>query len=152
VGWLEDNVLALHAAVVGQVWLTMPFVSLILLARLQSIPGQLYRAAKIDGAGTWNRFYHVTLPMLRGTLVIVLLFELIVSLQTFDLVFALTKGGPGDATTVINMLIYNRAFDELRLGYASALSVLLFGFTVAILGLAFVLAQRARRPGTEVGA
>ena len=144
-GWLEDPFLAFHSAILAFVWLGMPFVSLILLARLQAIPNQLYKAAMVDGAGTWNRFRYVTLPGIRSTLVILALFTLIVSMQTFDLVYSLTRGGPGDATTVISMLIYNRAFDELRLGYASALALMLFLLTAIILGAAFFLARRARR-------
>jgi len=145
VGWLEDPFLAFHSAILAYVWLAVPFVSLILLARMQGIPSQLYKAAMVDGASTWNRFRYVTFPAIRGTLVILLLFQLIVSMQTFDLVYSLTRGGPGDATTVISMVIYNRAFDELRLGYASALALLLFVLTTVVLGVAFILARRARR-------
>jgi multiple sugar transport system permease protein len=152
VGWLTDGTLALHAAIVGYVWLAMPFASLIILTRLQSVPVQLYRAAMVDGAGTWNRFRYITLPAIRVTLGIIVLFELIVSLQTFDLIYSLTRGGPGDDTTVINMLIYNRAFDDLRLGYASALALLLFVVTVTILAIAFLFARRVRRSQTGVGA
>jgi ABC-type sugar transport system permease subunit len=152
IGWLEDPFLAFHAAILAYVWLAVPFVSLILLARLQGIPAQLYKAAMVDGASTWNRFRYVTFPAVRETVVILLLFQFIVSMQTFDLVYSLTKGGPGDATTVISMVIYNRAFDELRLGYASALAMLLFLITTAVLGTAFVLARRARRTGASVPA
>jgi ABC-type sugar transport system permease subunit len=144
VGWLEDEFLAFHAAVLAYGWLAVPFVSLILLARLQSIPKPLYRAAMVDGAGQWNRFRYVTLPGIRGTLIILLLFQIIVSMQTFDLLYSLTRGGPGDATTVISMVIYNRAFDELRFGYASALALLLFLLTIVVLGAAFLLARRSR--------
>ena len=148
VGWLEDEFLAFHAAVLAYGWLAVPFVSLILLARLQSIPKPLYRASMVDGANTWQRFRYVTMPGIRGTLVILLLFQLIVSMQTFDLLYSLTKGGPGDATTVISMVIYNRAFDELRFGYASALALLLFLLTILVLGAAFLLARRGRREST----
>jgi ABC-type sugar transport system permease subunit len=123
-------------------------VSLILLARLQSIPKPLYRAAMVDGANTWQRFRYITMPGIRGTLIILLLFQIIVSMQTFDLLYSLTKGGPGDATTVISMVIYNRAFDELRFGYASALALLLFALTIVVLGAAFILARRGRREST----
>ena len=88
------------------------------------------------------------MPGIGGTLIILLLFQIIVSMQTFDLLYSLTKGGPGDATTVISMVIYNRAFDELRFGYASALALLLFLLTIIVLGAAFLLARRGRR---EIG-
>jgi multiple sugar transport system permease protein len=149
VGWLQDGGLALNAAIVGFVWLATPFASLIILTRLQGIPVQLYRAAMVDGANTWERFRYITFPALRVTLGIIVLFELIVSMQTFDLIYSLTKGGPGDSTTVINMLIYNRAFDDLRLGYASALALVLFALTATILGVTFLLARRGRRGQTQ---
>jgi ABC-type sugar transport system permease subunit len=152
VGWLQDGGLALNAAIVGFVWLATPFASLIILTRLQGIPVQLYRAAMVDGANTWERFRYITFPALRVTLGIIVLFELIVSMQTFDLIYSLTKGGPGDSTTVINMLIYNRAFDDLRLGYASALALVLFALTATILGVTFLLARRGRRGQTEAQA
>jgi multiple sugar transport system permease protein len=152
VGWLQDGGLALNAAIVGFVWLATPFASLIILTRLQGIPVQLYRAAMVDGADTWERFRYITFPALRITLGIIVLFELIVSMQTFDLIYSLTKGGPGDSTTVINMLIYNRAFDDLRLGYASALALVLFALTATILGVTFLLARRVRRGQAEAQA
>src|SRR6478672_428178 len=91
VGWLQDGGLALNAAIVGFVWLATPFASLIILTRLQGIPVQLYRAAMVDGANTWERFRYITFPALRVTLGIIVLFELIVSMQTFDLIYSLTK-------------------------------------------------------------
>jgi multiple sugar transport system permease protein len=144
VGWLSDPGLAYVAIVVGQVWLAVPFASLILLARLQGLPAWLYRAAEMDGAGRWARFRFITLPLLRSTLLIVVLIEMIISFQTFDLVYALTSGGPAGSTQVISMLIYNRTFADLRIGYGAALAVLL-GLVVGGVSLIFVALARSRR-------
>lgn len=146
VGWLGDSTFAINAAVMGQVWLAVPFGSLVLLARLNSIPEAIYRAAKVDGAGVWQRFRYVTLPNLRIMLIVLLLIQTVVALQTFDLIYALTRGGPAQATVVFNYLVYIRAFSELRLGYASALSALLFVIVVlASLGIVAVARGRRRR-------
>ena len=127
----------------GQVWLSIPFASLILLARLQGVPPWLYQAAKMDGAGRGPRLRHVTLPLLRNTLLIVVLVELILAFQTFDLVYALTSGGPAFSTLVLSMLIYHRSFADLRIGYGSALAMMLTA-VVAIASIAVVLINRGR--------
>ncbi len=147
VAWLDDAGLALSAAAVGQVWLSVPLASLLMLARLQSVPMQLYRAAMVDGASAVQRFRYVTIPALRTTIVILVLIETIISLQTFDLIFALTRGGPALGTVVFNFLIYQRGFVELRLGYAAALGLILFGIVIlaSLLAVALVHSDRARR-------
>lgn len=145
VAWLSDAALAYVAIIVGQVWLSIPFASLILLARLQGVPPWLYSAAKMDGAGRWARLRHVTLPLLRNTLLIVVLVELILAFQTFDLVYALTSGGPAFSTLVLSMLIYHRSFADLRIGYGSALAMVLTA-VVAFASIAIVLIARGRRP------
>jgi multiple sugar transport system permease protein len=144
VGWLSDPGLAYVAIVIGQVWLAIPFASLILLARLQGLPPWLYRAAEMDGAGRWARFRYVTMPLLGSTLLVVVLVELIVSLQTFDLVYALTSGGPALSTTVLSLLIYDRSFQELRIGYGASLAVLM-GVVVTGVSLLVYLLTRSRR-------
>jgi multiple sugar transport system permease protein len=144
--WFEDAKVALGIAAVATAWKGMPFQTLILLAALHGIPESLYRAAKMDGAGAFARFRYVTLPHLRTTLIFITLLELIVSLQAFDLIFTLTRGGPGRGTTVLSYLVYINAFERLSLGRASAMAVLL---TLMILGLgalalAPTLARRTR--------
>ena len=145
VGWLNDGTFALHAAILGQAWLAIPFVSLVFLARLQSIPSSLYRAAEMDGAGMLAKFRYITLPQLTPTILVVVLLETIVTLQTFDLIYSLTKGGPALSTVVFNMLIYTRSFIDLRLGYGSALAIMLF-LVVVVANLVIVLAFRSGRP------
>jgi len=143
VPWLSDTGTAYVAIVIGQVWLSIPFASLILLARLQGLPPWLYRAAVMDGAGRGARLRHVTMPLLRGTLLIVVLVELILAFQSFDLVYALTSGGPAFSTTVLSMLIYNRSFADLRIGYGSSLALVLTG-VVAAASIAVFLVNRGR--------
>jgi multiple sugar transport system permease protein len=146
VGWLSDPGLAYVAIVIGQVWLAIPFASLILLARLQGVPHFLYRAAEMDGAGRWARFRYVTLPQLGSTLLVVVLVEIIVSLQTFDLIYALTSGGPAGSTTVLSMLIYKRSFQDLRIGYGASLAVVMGLVVVAVSVLVYAWTRsRARR-------
>jgi alpha-1,4-digalacturonate transport system permease protein len=117
------------------IWAQMGFYSLILLAGLQSIPHELYEAARVDGASTWNRFRYVTLPLLMPTLIVVLILSVIRGVQTFDQVYVLTGGGPGTATTYIVQYIYSTGFTsaERQAGLAAAasmvLAVILFTFT-----------------------
>ena len=99
---------------------------IIFLAGLQDIPAVYYEAARMDGAGAWQRFRSITLPLLNRTSVFVLLISFIGAFQLFDPIFVMTKGGPADATTTAVYYIYQQAFQFLQLGYASALSVALF--------------------------
>src|SRR5690606_38720823 len=98
----------------------------IFLAGLQSIPTQLYEAATVDGAGPWQRFWHVTVPGLRHTTFFVLVIMTINSFKVFDLILLLTEGGPGQSTLVLSQYIYNKGFLENNFGYAGAVSVVLF--------------------------
>jgi len=124
-------------------WATMGFYTLILLAGLQSIPAELYEAGAIDGAGAWQSFRYVTLPLLMPTLLVVLVLALIRAVQLFDEVFAFTGGGPGTATTFIVQYIYNTAFATQirRFGLAAAASVLL-GVVLLMLTLVQLWAGR----------
>lgn len=144
--WLDNAALALVIAAVATAWKGMPFQTLILLASLQGIPESLFRAAKMDGAGVFARFRYIILPHLRTTLIFATLLELIVSLQVFDLIFTLTRGGPGRGTTVLSYLVYINAFERLSLGRASAMAVLLTVMILALstLALSLIVARRAR--------
>ena len=144
--WLDETSVSLAVAAVATAWKALPFLTLIILAALQSIPESLYRAAKMDGAGTWSRFRFVVLPHLRPILIFVMLLQIIVSLQVFDLIFTLTRGGPGTETVTLNYLVYINAFERLSLGTASAMGVLLALLIIALssLSLFFVVARRQR--------
>ena len=136
--WLGDRALAFASVVVVDIWHWTPFVFLLLLAGLESLPQDVYEAAKVDGAGAWAELRYLTLPMMLPTIAVTLAFRLIVSFKVFDEVYLLTGGGPGTATEVVSFTIYRRFFTEDRMGYGSAISVVvLFVLTlVIVLGLA----------------
>jgi multiple sugar transport system permease protein len=124
--WLTDPTLAFIAICVAIIWKTSSFVALVLLAGLQTIPRSLYEAAEIDGASRLQQFWEITLPMLRPAIVVALIFRTITSIQTFDIPYAMTNGGPGNATETLAMYIHKTTIDFLDLGYGSALAVLMF--------------------------
>ncbi|HEX2191221.1 MAG TPA: sugar ABC transporter permease [Longimicrobiaceae bacterium] len=130
--WFVDGTLAWVPLVLADVWKTTPFVALLLLAGLQNIPGELYEAAAVDGAGRWGRLRHVTLPLLRPAILVALVFRTMDAFRVFDLVYVLTGGGPGTATETIALYTFNTLFQNLRFGYGSALSVTVFAVTFAL--------------------
>jgi alpha-1,4-digalacturonate transport system permease protein len=127
VGWLTDASWAFFWCVFVSIWAHMGFYTLILLAGLQAIPGDLYEAAEMDGASPWRRFSRITLPLLMPNLIVVLVLGLIRAVQIFDEVFVLTGGGPGSATTFIVQFIYQTGFAEAihQYGLAAAASLVL---------------------------
>lgn len=124
--WLSSPLLASVAISVAIIWKTSSFVALVLLAGLQTIPRELYEAAEIDGATNVQQFWRITVPMLRPSIVVALVFRTITSIQTFDIPFAMTGGGPGDATETLAMYIQKTTIDFLDFGYGSALAALMF--------------------------
>lgn len=122
---LGSDTWAMPAVILADVWKNTPFVALLLLAGLQMVPSELYEAARVDGAGTVQRFLHITLPLLRGSIVIALLFRTITAFQTFDLPFALTAGGPGTDTELLSLMSYRTLFSYVNFGRGSALAVIL---------------------------
>jgi len=130
--WLADPTLSFAAIVVADVWKTSSFAGLLILAGLQTIPEELYEAARIDGAGPWQRFVRITLPLLRPALLLALLFRTMDSFRVFDLVFVMTQGGPADATNMLQFYGYKKMFTEGFLGYGSAISVLVFAVSLAV--------------------
>lgn len=124
--WLTDPTLAFIGISIAIVWKTSSFVALVLLAGLQTIPRELYESAEIDGASKWQQFTRITLPMLRPAIVVALIFRTITAIQTFDIPYAMTNGGPGNSTETLAMLIHKTTIDFLDLGYGSALAVLMF--------------------------
>lgn len=119
------------------VWHGVGYYMIIFLAGLQAIPYDLYEAAKLDGAGAWRLFWSITLPLLRPTLLFVIVVNTLASLQVFDLPFILTQGGPVNSTNTLVMYMYETAFKFLRLGRATAMAVMLFGviFTMTMIQL-----------------
>lgn len=124
--WLGSTRLALASVVLVTLWQSVGYSMILFLTGLQDIPRVYYEAAVIDGAGAWRQFRSITLPLLRPTSVFVLVISLIGALQLFDPIFVMTGGGPAGSTTTAVFYIYETAFEFLQLGYASALSVVLF--------------------------
>ena len=139
--WLGSGNLAFLSVVIVDVWHWTPFVFLLLLAGVESLPQDLFEAARMDGAGVWQELRYITFPMLLPTFIVTLAFRLIVSFKVFDEVYLLTGGGPGTATEVISFTIYRRFFTEDRMGYGSAISVV----TLFVLTLIIVLGMGAAR-------
>ena len=129
--WLSDPTLAFIAICVAIVWKSSSFMALMLLAGLQTIPRSLYEAAQVDGANRWQQFTQITLPMLRPAIFVALIFRTITAIQTFDIPFAMTGGGPGESTETLAMYIHKTTLDFLDFGYGSALAALMFVFSMA---------------------
>jgi ABC-type sugar transport system permease subunit len=138
--------LALFVAALGVTWIWVPFFTLILLAAMQAIPDVLHRAARMDGAGPWRRFTDVTFPAIRNVFTVTLLIMILVGLETFDLLFSMTRGGPGFSTSVLNYLTYVEGFERLNLGRSAALAVMITVLVIGIGGLSILLVRlHARR-------
>lgn len=122
--WLADTRTALPSILVAEVWQWTPFVTIVLLAGLQSISPRVYEAANVDGATPWQVFRRVTLPLLKPTIIIVALFRVMDVFKIFDLVFLLTGGGPGTASESVSLYTYINGFRYFSMGYATALAVI----------------------------
>lgn len=141
----NDPVLAMPAVALIAVWKSFPFYMIVFLAGLQDIPASLYEAATVDGAGPWSRFRHITVPLLGNTTGFVVVIATIAALQAFDQIYVLTGGGPYRSTQTVVMQVYESGFQDLQLGFASALSYVLLVATL-LLGLAqFALSSRRAR-------
>jgi len=132
--WLTDPLWARVSLGLALTWHYTGYNAMILLARLQTVPAELYDAAAVDGAGAWRRFRHVTLPGLRPALLLTLVLSTIGTLQIFDEPYVLTGGGPDNATLTIGMYLYQNAFKYFDFGYASAIAYVL-AVLIALLGL-----------------
>jgi raffinose/stachyose/melibiose transport system permease protein len=144
--WLGDFIFALPAVGAIGTWFEFGFVTVLMIAGVQKIDEQLYEAARIDGANPWHQFRHITLPGLRNEITVALVFTLIVSFRIFDLIFVLTKGGPGNQTSVLSYLVYKNAFQFNQLGYAAATAVIL---TLIILGISVLVIRLRERDVTS---
>ena len=137
VDWLAGSRSAWVPIVIAEVWKTTPFMALLLLAGLQGIDPAFNEAARLDGASSCQRFFHVTLPLLRPAIVVALVFRTLDAFRVFDLVFVLTGGGPGTSTEVVSMYAFTSLLQNLRFGYGAALSVIVFAI-VFFLALSYV--------------
>jgi len=132
VNWLNDPTAAMFAIIVMGVWKTFGFNMILFAAGLSGIPEQYYEAAELDGSNAWQRFWHITIPLLSPTTLFVLVMSVIGSFQVFDLVYVLTSGGPIGSTKVLVFYLYEHAFKFFEMGYASAVAYLLFGAVFAL--------------------
>ncbi len=145
VGWLTDPAdsliplfpTPLLAIMAMSVWMSVGYQMVIFHAGLQGIPQHLYEAAVVDGASAWRRFRHITVPMLRPTTLFVLVTSMIASFQVFTAIYVMTEGGPLQSTNVIVFEIYDQAWNQLRMGYASAMAWVLLGILLAVTWLQF---------------
>jgi multiple sugar transport system permease protein len=133
--WLLRPNWAFTAICITIIWKTSSFMALILLAGLQMIPKSLYEASEVDGANRWQQFCHITLPMLLPSILVALIFRTITALQTFDIPYTMTKGGPGHATETLSMLIHKTTIEYLDMGYGSTLAVCMFLMSMAVTSL-----------------
>ena len=141
-GWLGDEATALWSVIGVISWHFVPFYMVLFLAGLTNIPHELYEAARLDGAGSWGVFQHVTLPLMRGVIRTAAILSLIGSLKYFDLIWVMTGGGPNGATELMATYMYKQAFDQYRMGYASAVAVVLFLIAFLISGAVLTVDQR----------
>ncbi|MFG2357936.1 carbohydrate ABC transporter permease [Streptomyces sp. NPDC048521] len=140
--WLADQDTALYAVIVPALWRQIGYVMVLYLAGLKGIDPALYEAAKVDGAGAWQRFRHVTLPQLRSVNAVVLSVIVIDSLRSFDVVWSLTRGGPYHSSELLSTYMYSTAFQSLRLGYGSALAVVIFVLAFGVIASYLIRAFR----------
>ena len=141
-GWTTSANWSMPAIIVVGTWREMGYYMLLFLAGLQTIPAQLYEAAKVDGASAWQRLRAVTLPGLRPTTFFVTVMLTIGSFKIFDLILVMTNGGPGQSTLVLSQYIYKKGFEENDFGYASAVSVVLFAICFLVTVVQFVVNKR----------
>lgn len=148
--WLADANLARASIVIVTIWQGIPFMMLLILAGLESLPTSPFEAALVDGASPWQRFLHITLPLLRPVILVAVSLRVIDLFRTFDTIYIMTSGGPGHATELLPFYIYRAAFSSGRFGYASALSYVTLILTLLIL-IPLYFRPRARA-GADTGA
>lgn len=131
--WLTEPALARFAVVVAHIWTQIPFVSVLLMAALTTINKELYEAAEVDGANAFRRLISVTIPHIKGMLIISLIYQLIIGITTYDVVYSMTGGGPGGATTLLSYYIWAESFKLLHFGRGAALGVIMALLTFALI-------------------
>jgi multiple sugar transport system permease protein len=138
--WLADPQLALPVAIVANIWIGVPFDMVLLHSGLQGISQEIYEAAAIDGAGRWTRFWHVTLPLLRPVIAVLLMLSVVYTVKVFDVVYVLTGGGPADATQLFSILSYQLSFTDFLFGQGAAVgNIMVLIVLVFAVGYLYVL-------------
>ncbi|MFD0682257.1 MULTISPECIES: carbohydrate ABC transporter permease [unclassified Paenibacillus] len=132
VNWLSEGSTALLGTIVANIWTGIPFNMIILLSGLQTLPVQLYEAAKLDGANRYLQFKHITLPLLRPTILVLFMLGIIYTFKVFDLVFIMTAGGPVTSSTVLPIYAYQLSFTTFEFSQGAAVSMIMFVILIAI--------------------
>jgi multiple sugar transport system permease protein len=145
INWLGSPFWAMNAAIFMEVWKTTPFVALLLMAGLQTIDGDLYRSARVDGASGWYIFRRITIPLLTPVILIVLIFRTLDAFRVFDAIYVLTGGGPANTTETLSIYAYKVLFQTLQFGYGSTISITIF----VCVGVITILYVRLLRRGME---
>ncbi|MBV8084303.1 MAG: sugar ABC transporter permease [Chloroflexi bacterium] len=148
VHWLDQPFNAVVTVILMDLWFNTPFVTLVLLAGLRSLPPEPHEAARVDGAGAWQAFWRITLPLLRPLVLVAALLRLIGDFKLFDQIYSLTQAGPGNATEVLAYYVFVLGFKQFNLGYAAAVSYLLLAI-LAIAGLVLIRQLNPRLPQRE---
>lgn len=144
--WLGKPALAMATIIAADVWLSTPFVTIIIIAGITSLPKEPFEAAKLDGASAFQSFIYITFPLLSPVIWVAVMFRLIDAFKRFDSIYIMTAGGPGNSTETLNLYAYNRAFSYLDTGYASALAMFLF-IIIAILSVFTI--RKVRQSGNS---
>ncbi len=142
VNWQGNGTAALASIIVVTTWQGVGFGMVVYLAGLQGIPRELYEAAAVDGATGWKRFYRITWPLLGPTTFFLVVYSIIVSFQVFDVVYVLTRGGPGTSTTFLVQYAYDQGFNQRRQGYAAAIGVIIYVFVLLFTVVQWRLSRR----------
>ncbi len=145
IGWVVQADAALPAVIIANIWLGIPFNTILLSAGLSGLPDDVFEAATVDGANGWQKIVYITIPLLRSTILAVLMLGFIYTLRVFDLIWIITKGGPGDATEVLPTFAYRLSFISFNFGQSAAVAVviLLILLSAAVLYLKFALEEES---------
>jgi multiple sugar transport system permease protein len=148
IGWLTNKDTVMPVMIAINVWKLFPFVAIMVLAGLQSIPNDLYEAARVDGANFWDEVWHIMLPQVRPVIVAVTLLLVIWGLNAITIIYAITRGGPANKTLITPIQIFRTAFESVQFNQAAALSVMFFGVVIIIVFIYIrVLASSGRAGG-----
>ncbi|MDL2398772.1 carbohydrate ABC transporter permease [Rhizobium mayense] len=147
--WIYNQMSVIPSLVLVETWQWTPLVMLIVLGGLAAVPREPYESAEIDGANAWQKFRYLTLPMIAPFLMIAVIIRSIDAVKSFDIIYAMTQGGPGTASETINIYLYNTAFSYYDIGYGSAMAVIFFILIVALSFVLLMARQRANWSDTE---
>ncbi len=143
VNWLGEQHIALTSIGIVDIWQWTPFMILILLAGLQTLPGELYEAASIEGANTWQTFRFITIPLIRPIFLVALIMRSMDAIRIFDTIFVLTEGGPGNATDVLSIMTFRSGFRYFDMGYTAALTII-FLLLILCISLPYILLRKVK--------